>query len=181
MEQHATSGAGERRGFLRKITGILGAALGAVVALPGLGMLFHPLRRDTISGGKDPLPVGKKPGDIVVGQPVMVELRGELRDGFQRMADVKLGSCWLVKKDETAPVKAYSTVCPHLGCGIDWDGDRKEFVCPCHDSYFDLDGNPLTGPSPRGMDELAVQQDAQAVIHVSYRRFRLGTSEKVEV
>ena len=49
---------------------------------------------------------------------------------------------------------AYNTVCPHLGCFVDYRKDEQDFFCPCHDSNFDLEGNLLKGVSPRAMDTL---------------------------
>ena len=171
----------ERRGFLRKVTGWLGAVLGGAVTLPGLAFLAHPLRKDTVAGGAEPLDVPASEGQIKPEQPVLVEVKGELRDAWMRTPDVKLGACWLVREKEGAPVKAYSTVCPHLGCGVDWVPEKKQFLCPCHDSYFDMQGRVLTGPSPRGMDELAVEAGEGGRLKVAYRRFRLGISKKVAV
>lgn len=171
----------ERRGFLRSVTGWLGGLLGAVVTLPGLAFLAHPLRKDTVDAGKDPLDVGATAPQVKPGQPIMVDVRGELKDAWMRTPDVKLGACWLVREKEQDPVKAFSTVCPHLGCGVDWAPEKQQFVCPCHDSYFDLQGKVLTGPSPRGMDELDVKVNEGGRLKVAYRRFRLGTAKKEEV
>ena len=171
----------ERRGFLRSVTGWLGALLGGVVTLPGLAFLAHPLRKDTVDAGNEPLDVGATAPQVKPGQPVMVDVRGELKDAWMRTPDVKLGACWLVRENEQDPVKAFSTVCPHLGCGVDWAAEKKQFVCPCHDTYFDLQGKVVTGPSPRGMDELDVKVNEGGRLKVAYRRFRLGTAKKEEV
>jgi menaquinol-cytochrome c reductase iron-sulfur subunit len=169
----------ERRGFLKKITGWLGAALGAVVAVPGLAFLAAPLGRETVRGGKSPLRVAKL-AELKPGKPLRCDVRGELQDAWSRVPDVKLGSCWLVKSEMDGSVRALSTVCPHLGCGIDWNDGQGRFVCPCHESYFSLDGKVITGPSPRDMDELEVIAEASDV-KVVYRRYRVGTPRKVEV
>jgi menaquinol-cytochrome c reductase iron-sulfur subunit len=47
-----------------------------------------------------------------------------------------------------------SAICPHEGCEVLWDGQRNQFSCPCHESYFAADGARLSGPSPRGLDPL---------------------------
>ena len=64
--------------------------------------------------------------------------------------------------------------------GIDWDQPSRRFVCPCHDSTFSLEGKMLSGPSPRDMDELALELQGEEV-KVAYRRFRVGTPNKEEV
>lgn len=172
---------GERRSFFKWFTGLLTAATGGIVALPGLGTIIHPARKDTMSSGKEPLKVPPKLDVLQPGVPELVEVRGELRDAWSRIPDVKLGSCWMVKSAEDGKVRAYSSVCPHLGCGIDFEAQSKRFVCPCHDSFFALDGRTLTGPSPRGMDELEVETAENGELKVKYRRFRTGTPKKQEV
>jgi Rieske Fe-S protein len=164
---------------LKVVTGLLGGLLGAVTMLPGLALLFHPLRRETVKGGKAPLRVAAL-RELKAGQPTRVEVRGELVDAWSRIPDVKLGACWLVKSPDDGQVRAYSTVCPHLGCGVDWSETDRRFVCPCHDSFFSPEGRVLTGPSPRDLDELEVSLVGED-IKVAYRRFRVGTPEKTEV
>jgi len=58
--------------------------------------------------------------------------------------------------------------------------EQRRFVCPCHDSFFSVDGKAMTGPSPRDLDELDVSVESSEV-KVVYRRFRVGTPKKVEV
>ncbi len=38
-------------------------------------------------------------------------------------------------------------VCPHEGCEVDWNDATREFLCPCHDSHFNLAGTRLSGPA----------------------------------
>jgi cytochrome b6-f complex iron-sulfur subunit len=41
---------------------------------------------------------------------------------------------------------AVDAVCPHLGCLVEPHEDGG-FMCPCHDSLFDEEGRPLSGPA----------------------------------
>ena len=41
---------------------------------------------------------------------------------------------------------ALSSVCPHLGCRVHWEGPQDRFFCPCHNGAFDRLGNPIAGP-----------------------------------
>ncbi len=50
-------------------------------------------------------------------------------------------------------VRAFSGRCTHLGCDIQWDTTRNQFVCPCHQGIFDASGKVVSGPPPRAMDE----------------------------
>lgn len=53
----------------------------------------------------------------------------------------------VVRKSETEAV-AFSAVCTHLGCLVNWKPEAGELVCPCHIARFDLDGNVAGGPAP---------------------------------
>lgn len=51
---------------------------------------------------------------------------------------------------------AISTVCPHLGCTVDWNASEQRFICPCHGSQFDADGAVKKGPASRGLSLVTV-------------------------
>lgn len=46
---------------------------------------------------------------------------------------------WLATRKEGFLV-ALSAVCPHHGCGTQFDEHTQQFVCPCHNSRYDIDG-----------------------------------------
>ena len=46
---------------------------------------------------------------------------------------------------------ALSPRCPHLGCRVPFCDSSGRFECPCHGSRFDLGGEWIQGPAPRGM------------------------------
>lgn len=41
---------------------------------------------------------------------------------------------------------ALSSVCPHLGCAVHWEGQNDRFFCPCHNGVFDPQGVAVSGP-----------------------------------
>jgi Rieske Fe-S protein len=41
---------------------------------------------------------------------------------------------------------ALSSTCPHLGCNVNWEGDKQRFFCPCHNGTFDASGKATGGP-----------------------------------
>ncbi|MGD9333307.1 MAG: Rieske (2Fe-2S) protein [Desulfobacterales bacterium] len=47
---------------------------------------------------------------------------------------------------------ALSRRCPHLGCTLPWMEEEHQFVCPCHASAFDIRGDVIRSPAPRGLD-----------------------------
>ncbi len=52
---------------------------------------------------------------------------------------------------------ALSRTCTHLGCSVPWDEEKRQFVCPCHGSTFNLIGEVLTAPAPRPLDTYPVR------------------------
>ena len=52
--------------------------------------------------------------------------------------------------------KAFSAVCTHSGCTIDYAS--SELVCPCHNGSFSaVNGSVLGGPPPRPLPEYGIQ------------------------
>ena len=51
------------------------------------------------------------------------------------------------------PYVAMSTRCAHLGCPVRWQvtEGEGEFRCPCHGGVYNINGDYLSGPPPRGM------------------------------
>jgi len=59
---------------------------------------------------------------------------------------------------------AMSQKCPHLGCHVPFCESSGRFECPCHGSIYDLAGEYIAGPAPRGMDRYEVKLDGQNVV-----------------
>jgi menaquinol-cytochrome c reductase iron-sulfur subunit len=165
-----------RRKFLKLLAAGTTAVVGALAAIPGLGMLLHPLRAKSSGPGSEPIRVAAIPADVKPGKPVRVDVISNVTDGWSRYEKVKLGAAWLVRSPE-GRVRAFSTVCPHLGCGIDWDDKNAKFLCPCHQSGFGTDGQCQYGPSPRSLDELEVVA-TDTEIRIRYQRFKVATKTK---
>lgn len=166
----------DRRSLLKVISGVLGGGAAVAVAAPVLRAVVDAAGRTTVSGAGsfvrvarlDALPEDGTP----VGVPVIVEAP---IDAWIRMPRTEIGSVWLERDGET--VRALSTICPHLGCGIDWEAGARRFVCACHESYFEPSGEVTSGPSPRGMDPLEVRV-VDGHVEVKFEKFVLGTPER---
>ncbi|MBI5050140.1 MAG: Rieske 2Fe-2S domain-containing protein [Nitrospirae bacterium] len=52
---------------------------------------------------------------------------------------------------------AFSAVCSHLGCLVDWDRGKELFLCPCHGGKYDIAGNVAGGPPPESLTRLPVE------------------------
>jgi len=165
----------DRRSFLGRLTAGLSAAVGAALAAPVLGLLGSPLRKRTVYGGEQPIPVGEL-ARLPEGEPVAAKVVAPRRfDAWLRLSDVPLGAVWLVRKGDR--VDCFSSTCPHAGCFVDYEPRARRFACPCHGSQFALDGQRIAGPSPRPLDSLAVEV-ADGKVLVRFQRFRQATPRK---
>lgn len=173
-------GAGEpdggRRAVLKLGIGALGLGLAAVPAVPAIGYLFFPT--GSKGGGEAAfLPAGKRSA-FAGPTPVRVELYADKVDAWNKTPDVKLGSCWVLERD--GALQAFSTVCPHLGCAVDFDAEAQKFKCPCHRSAFGLDGSVEAGPSPRPLDALDIKEE-NGLVEIRLVRYRQGVAAKEPV
>jgi Rieske Fe-S protein len=152
-------------------------AIGAVAAIPAAMMIADPLRA---SGETAKRFLVAKLEELEPGVPKRVAVVGDEVDAWTRAKARRLGAVWLVRTG-AREVRALSTICPHLGCGIEATADGKGFACPCHTSFFELTGKIATGPSPRGMDALPVEIGAKGEVFVTWKRYRIGGSGQEEL
>jgi cytochrome b6-f complex iron-sulfur subunit len=54
--------------------------------------------------------------------------------------------------------------CTHLGCRVPYCDTSEMFECPCHGSVFNVLGEYIAGPAPRGMDRFPVTIEEGEVI-----------------
>lgn len=122
-----------RREFM-KIAGWAATVTGfSAVAIPVVAY-FYPSKLEEIPS--EPMPVCA-PDELPVGEAKLVS--------FGRYPA-------LVINTENG-LRAYSAVCTHFACLVNWDPDKKEIICPCHEGIFrPEDGEVISGPPPRGLD-----------------------------
>ena len=76
---------------------------------------------------------------------------------------------------------AISRQCTHLGCTLPWVADKKQFVCPCHASAFDITGDVVTGPASRPLDLYEVYIENDRVMVNTGKRIRRSGFEAKQV
>ena len=166
-----------RRLFLKLGVHGLGAGVAAVTAGPAIAYLAFPLAHDTTTGAHGFVTVGRTER-FKEGVPVKVDLLSDKTDAWNRIESVKVGSAWVLNNG--GKLTAYSTVCPHLGCAIDYEAASGKFKCPCHRSAFGTNGAVEDGPSPRPMDTLDVKEEG-GLLSIQYLRFKVGAADKQTV
>jgi Rieske Fe-S protein len=153
------------------------AAIGALLLIPGATYVLDPVLR---SGNKKERWIRvAELSALSKEHPVSAAVIGEQVDAWTKSPAVRLGTVWLrVLPDDK--VAAWNAECPHLGCKVGFKPEQGRFACPCHDSAFSLDGQPLAGPAPRPMDSLEARvQDGH--VEVRFQRFRAQIKEQIEV
>lgn len=53
-------------------------------------------------------------------------------------------------------LKAFSAVCTHLNCTVQYNADSGNIWCACHNGNFDLNGQVISGPPPKPLEEYRV-------------------------
>ena len=167
----------ERRTFLvATMAFVIGGIVSVFPFVAGLGVIFDPLRRKRAKA--EPLRIASLDAVPDDGVPRAFPVIDARRDAWNLYPPEAVGSVYLKREPGDKTPIAWTSVCPHLGCAVDFKEESHEFVCPCHVSAFDLNGDVLTGPSPRPMDELEVEVRDGGQVWVTFERFRSGTTAK---
>jgi Rieske Fe-S protein len=81
----------------------------------------------------------------------------------------------LIKRDGKE-LRAFNSTCPHLGCRVHWESDRKRFFCPCHNGVFDENGVAIEGPpaaAGQSLAKLPLEVDARSgVVYLEVKDVR---------
>ena len=135
----------DRRGFIR-ISSIAGLTVVAV----GLGRLFPKSAAATVSA---------TPQNIIEDSSLSI---GETFNFTS-----KSGSPAVLFKSKTG-VYAYSAVCTHEGCTVQYNSASKNLQCGCHGAVFDpeSDGNALSGPTNKPLPKIKVAVEGAWIVEV---------------
>jgi Rieske Fe-S protein len=60
--------------------------------------------------------------------------------------------------------KAFSAVCTHLECIVQYRPDTKQIWCACHNGQYNLNGKNIGGPPPRPLEEFKVNTRGDEVV-----------------
>ena len=62
----------------------------------------------------------------------------------------------IVVRTSEGDVRAFSAVCTHLDCTVQFKTDTAQLWCACHNGTYDLGGNVVSGPPPRALEKFVV-------------------------
>ncbi len=131
-----------RREFVNITVGAIGTVIVVSVGVPAVAYVLGPgLKVSKASGW---VPVGKV-DQFKPGEPTLVSFTRTVVNGWEKTTN-SYGV--YVTKPETGDIFVLSNVCTHLGCRVTWKDDMKEYLCPCHDGHFSIEGLVESGPPP---------------------------------
>ena len=103
------------------------------------------------------------------------------KQGEVEVTSVKAGKASAIEKDSgmivrfgnkpvilirnaTGEFRAFSAVCTHLDCTVQYRKDMGLIWCACHNGRYDLNGRNVAGPPPRPLDEYRVVLQGEDIL-----------------
>jgi menaquinol-cytochrome c reductase iron-sulfur subunit len=135
-----------RNDFVKGVVALLGSIMGAVIVLPAIGYVLAPALKKTSSDAWIPLgPLDSYP----IGTPTPFNFTRTKVNGWEKTTNSY--GVYVLRKDET-DTTVFSNVCTHLSCRVIWNEEPRQYICPCHDGRFGINGEIISGPQPRPLD-----------------------------
>lgn len=93
---------------------------------------------------------------VWVSWKTTLDAEGHVTDENERPAfldDVSGSLTQEQAREVTRALNVMNSSCAHLGCPVRWQVSegQGEFLCPCHGGIYDLNGEYVGGPPPRGL------------------------------
>ena len=162
-----------RRSILGTLLGIASSSMVAVFGASMLRYVLYPVY------AKDTGRQWSHLGDISEFDgskgPVTKTITFSVRDGWREVASTQ---SVYVNRAADGQLQVLSAICPHMGCSVGWQASQGKFVCPCHGGQFAPDGRRISGPPPRGLDNLRTQvKDGKLQAQFEYFRSNVPNRE----
>jgi cytochrome b6-f complex iron-sulfur subunit len=61
-------------------------------------------------------------------------------------------------------LRAFSAVCTHLNCTVQYRTERQDIWCACHNGVYDLNGKNVSGPPPRPLEPYQVFAKGEQIV-----------------
>jgi Rieske Fe-S protein len=138
----------ERRSLLRNVLGLMAVSLPLVLWLKVA--FFSPqtqvptyIASSQSAGGR----LLSNATDIPVGQSLTLN-------------DPTYGPLILIHLD-TGEFVAFSAICTHAGCQVQFNPNARDIACPCHGAVYDPYNNAqvVAGPAPSPLQRIPIQYD----------------------
>jgi len=181
-ETSSSAGTGRREMLLTAVAaGVVSIILALFPFAAGAMVFLDPVLRrkqETDGNGQDDKPgkwlrITNLSAIPMDGTPVQFAVIDDLKNAWNLRPNQPVGAVYLrrvvgdtisTSAGPAPKVEAFNAICPHAGCFVAYQDDTKTYLCPCHNSSFELDGEKITkpgafNPSPRPMDRLEVDEE----------------------
>jgi Rieske Fe-S protein len=164
----------ERRNFIR---GIFGLAVISISTLAYLSLTsgsnsqpqsttqvvtpaVTPVVSNLSNAVNPSLPIASNPPPTSAVQPI-ANASNIPPNGSTIYNDPSFGPILLIHLDNGQFV-AYSSICTHAGCQVQFDPSGKDIICPCHGAMYDPyhGAQVLGGPAPYPLQNIPIRYDA---------------------
>ncbi len=146
MDGQVRNPAGNRRGFLNWFLGTSAGAFLLAVLYP-VGRYLIPPAVGESAAATVTLPI--KPGEVKPNS-------GQI---------FKFGSRpGILVRTRAGELRAFSAVCTHLNCTVQYRPDLSHIWCACHNGHFDLTGKNIAGPPPRPLEPFVVNVRGDQIV-----------------
>ncbi len=149
----------ERRNFLRNVLGL------TVISVPFLLWLkaayFTPQAQtpEYVTNTANPSNPGTV-GSAPPGGNLLTNAANVPVDQSLTYNDPNFGPFVLIHLDNGQFV-AYSSICTHAGCQVQFDPSSRDLICPCHGAVYDPSNGAqvIAGPAPYPLQRIPIQYD----------------------
>ena len=135
-----------RRGFLNWMLGTSVGAFLVSVLYPVARYLIPPTVGESTAAT---VTLAIKPGDVKPNT-------GQIFKFGNRPA--------ILVRTPAGELRAFSAVCTHLNCTVQYRPDLSHIWCACHNGHYDLNGQNIAGPPPRPLDAFVVNARGSAIV-----------------
>ena len=154
------------RRFFLKSSGTAAAAVGAVV-IP-----IHNADAATpaATAGSTALPYPKKAIGIAKRMPINEAVAFSYPDSSSPCYAIRMGTTVPGGVGPNGDIVAYSSLCTHMGCPVQYESGTKTFKCGCHFSMFDAEmgGQMVCGQATENLPRIKLDYDAKTdSVHAS--------------
>jgi Rieske Fe-S protein len=135
-----------RRGFIEWFLGTTAGAFLVSVLYPVARYLVPPTAGESAAGT---VTLALKPNDVKPNT-------GQIFKFGSRPA--------ILVRTPAGELRAFSAVCTHLNCTVQYRADLSHIWCACHNGHFDLNGKNIAGPPPRPLEAFAVNARGDQIV-----------------
>lgn len=139
----------ERRNFLRNV---LALAAVSVPFLLWIKVAFFSPQAQAPSYVSNPVPQ--------TGERLLANASNIAAGQSLALSDPTYGPMLLIHLI-SGKIVAYSAICTHAGCQVQFDPSAQDIACPCHGAVYDPSNNAqvIAGPAPYPLQKISIRYD----------------------